>query len=224
MDHDFDVFDEWGRWVGKFTPAGAGCGDSILLLIALVFIGTIGFLFYLVFKAASAIFGEVLKTEGGRTLIKAIFTLMVIYAIGRVAVYSVQALIENQEILNGYAEFAKIDLRIEATRLGCKEECKNKRVILDVTINNDGSVPARILSITPDCPSYYGSVVFPSQPFRLRCIDPSTRYTKLGTIDPDFRRIPLGEICITFNPTRTLGEKQGIPSRKICAEIPMATY
>lgn len=43
---DFNVFDEWGNRVGKFTPTGSGCGDSIAMAFALMFLWTIGFVIY----------------------------------------------------------------------------------------------------------------------------------------------------------------------------------
>lgn len=50
MDGEFNVFDEWGNYVGKFTPAGAGCADSIFLVIAMLILWTVGFLIFLFIK------------------------------------------------------------------------------------------------------------------------------------------------------------------------------
>ncbi len=47
MDGEFNVFDEWGNNVGKFTPAGSGFGNAILMIIAMLVLWTIGFLIYL---------------------------------------------------------------------------------------------------------------------------------------------------------------------------------
>ncbi len=47
MDGEFNVFDGWGNNVGKFTPAGSGFGNAILMMIAMLVFWTIGFLIYL---------------------------------------------------------------------------------------------------------------------------------------------------------------------------------
>lgn len=59
MDGEFNVFDEWGTYVGKFTPAGGGF-DGCLFAIAMLLLWTVGFLVYLLvrlvvqgFRAAS---------------------------------------------------------------------------------------------------------------------------------------------------------------------------
>lgn len=49
MSGEFDVFDEWGSYVGKFTPAGGGW-DGCLFAIAMLFLWTVGFLVYLLVK------------------------------------------------------------------------------------------------------------------------------------------------------------------------------
>lgn len=46
MDGEFNVFDEWGNYVGKFTPTGSGFGDAILMVIAMIVLWTIGFLIF----------------------------------------------------------------------------------------------------------------------------------------------------------------------------------
>ncbi len=70
---DFDVFDEWGNWVGKFTPAGAGAGYGCLLLVALILVGVIGFFVYLLIKVMIILITEgyqaAKKKEWGKVLV-----------------------------------------------------------------------------------------------------------------------------------------------------------
>jgi len=49
MSGEFDVFDEWGSYVGKFTPAGGGW-DGCFFAIAMLILWTIGFLVYLLVR------------------------------------------------------------------------------------------------------------------------------------------------------------------------------
>jgi len=49
MSGEFDVFDEWGSYVGKFTPAGGGW-DGCLFAIAMLILWTVGFLVYLLVR------------------------------------------------------------------------------------------------------------------------------------------------------------------------------
>jgi hypothetical protein len=44
-----DVFDEWGNYVGKFTPSDGGL-DGCFMIIALIIVGIIGFAIYAVVK------------------------------------------------------------------------------------------------------------------------------------------------------------------------------
>lgn len=46
---DFNVFDEWGNYVGKFSPSGGGF-DGCLFAIALIVLWTVGFAIYLLAK------------------------------------------------------------------------------------------------------------------------------------------------------------------------------
>lgn len=49
MSGEFDVFDEWGNFVGKFTRAGAG-GEGCFLTIAVMIVATFAFAVYLLVK------------------------------------------------------------------------------------------------------------------------------------------------------------------------------
>lgn len=49
MSGDFDVFDEWGNFVGKFTPSGGGF-EGLFMIMALIFLWVFGFVIYLVVK------------------------------------------------------------------------------------------------------------------------------------------------------------------------------
>lgn len=81
---DFNVFDEWGNYVGKFTPAGSGFGDTILMLIAMLILWTIGFSIYLFFKLIIEGFKAAARMEWGKAalywaipgLITAVFVAM----------------------------------------------------------------------------------------------------------------------------------------------------
>lgn len=46
MSDKFNVFDEWGNKVGEYTPTGGGGADGFLMIIALFFLWTIGFVAY----------------------------------------------------------------------------------------------------------------------------------------------------------------------------------
>lgn len=50
MFSELDVFDEWGNYVGRFTPSGSGAFDGLILFVALLFLWTIGFLIYLIIR------------------------------------------------------------------------------------------------------------------------------------------------------------------------------
>ena len=49
IGEDFNVFDEWGNYVGKFTPRG-GSADGFIAIIAVIFLWVFGFAIYLIFK------------------------------------------------------------------------------------------------------------------------------------------------------------------------------
>lgn len=54
MGGEFNVFDEWGNYMGKFTPAGEG--DGCLSAIALLSLGTVGFLVYLLARLVTSLY------------------------------------------------------------------------------------------------------------------------------------------------------------------------
>lgn len=68
MDGEFNVFDEWGNYVGKFTPAGSGFGDAIFMMIAMIILWTIGFLIYLFIKLIVNGFKAAKEEDWGRAI------------------------------------------------------------------------------------------------------------------------------------------------------------
>lgn len=69
MSGDFDVFDEWGNLIGKFTPRGSGCLDTIALILVLLLLWTIGFFIYLLIKLTINGFKALLAGKWGQALI-----------------------------------------------------------------------------------------------------------------------------------------------------------
>lgn len=62
---DFDVFDEWGNFMGKFTPAGGGCWFTI----AILFLSVIGFWIYLLIKLTVNGFKSAKKGDWKRAIV-----------------------------------------------------------------------------------------------------------------------------------------------------------
>lgn len=62
--NEFDVFDEWGNWVGKFTPedsSGGVVGTIVLLFVGILLFAVYAF-FKLIYDGFKALFrGELLK-------------------------------------------------------------------------------------------------------------------------------------------------------------------
>lgn len=50
MSGKFNVFDEWGNKVGEYTPTGGSGVDGLLMIVAMIFLWTIGFLIYTFFR------------------------------------------------------------------------------------------------------------------------------------------------------------------------------
>lgn len=55
MSDSFDVLDSWGNVVGKFTPSdsGSGCLFSVIVMLVMAILWTVGFLFYCVYWLAA---------------------------------------------------------------------------------------------------------------------------------------------------------------------------
>lgn len=46
MSEKFNVFDEWGNKVGEYTPTGGSGVDGLIMVVAMIFLWTIGFVAY----------------------------------------------------------------------------------------------------------------------------------------------------------------------------------
>lgn len=55
MSGKFDVFDSWGNKIGEFVPSnsGDGCLTSIIVILVIAILWTVGFLFYCVYWLAA---------------------------------------------------------------------------------------------------------------------------------------------------------------------------
>ena len=65
IGNDFNVFDEWGNHIGKFTPSGGGF-DGCIMMIGLVLVGIIGYAFYFLIKLLVKMVAEGFKSLGKR--------------------------------------------------------------------------------------------------------------------------------------------------------------
>ena len=68
IEDNFNVYDEWGNYVGKFTPTGSSSENAFLMLIAMIFLWTMGFIIYALFRLISKGFQEAKKGNWGKTI------------------------------------------------------------------------------------------------------------------------------------------------------------
>ncbi len=65
---DFNVFDEWGNNVGKFTPTGVGLENGCLMIVTLIIAWTLGFFIYALFRLIGKGFQEVGRGDWGKAM------------------------------------------------------------------------------------------------------------------------------------------------------------
>jgi len=246
MNGELDVFDEWGSYLGRLIPAGGGCTNSILLVIALIIMWTIGFTFYLIFKLTTGIIKELLKTRAGRITLVVVPTIIAILATGLIllivisfGVKEAQAREKAEDQTRSIAEwiesFALVEFSGNARRIGCAGsswDCPGVKLELEITHN--WSDPVVVLSVEPErvfC-NLDQSVVNPGPAFVLMCTDNSTHYLGSGVVVPNDPKRPglvISSVCITVSPARQgeIGElvpESSLPVRKICMQIPIQTF
>lgn len=86
---DFNVFDEWGNYVGRFTPSGKGTADSIIMFFAVIILWTIGFLVYLFIKLVVEGFRAAAEGNWGKAVLN--WAIPVLLLVGPVFVSTVEA-------------------------------------------------------------------------------------------------------------------------------------
>lgn len=247
MNGDFDVFDEWGGYLGRFIPAGGGCANSIILVIALLIMWTIGFAFYLIFKLTTGIIKELLKTRAGKITLVVVPTIAALLSVGLILLTVISSGVREAQArekaeaqtrsIEGWIEsFALVEFSGRARRIGCAGsswDCPGVKLELELTGN--WSDPIVVNSVEPEkvlCNLDQQSVVNPGQAFVLMCTDSSTRYLGSGVVVPQDPKRPglvINQVCITVSPARQgaiaeLVPEASIPVRKICMQVPMRTF
>jgi hypothetical protein len=68
MDGKFDVFDEYGQYVGRIAPSGQGALDSCFMLLAVILLWMFGFLIYALIRLLIEGFKALGKGEIGKAV------------------------------------------------------------------------------------------------------------------------------------------------------------
>lgn len=63
MSEKFNVFDEWGNKVGEYTPTGGSGVDGLIMVVAIIFLWTIGFAVYTVVRLTIKGFEVLVKRD-----------------------------------------------------------------------------------------------------------------------------------------------------------------
>lgn len=98
IDSDFNVFDEWGKTIGKFTPKGGGL-DGLFMIFTLIFVGIIGFAIYAIFRVIIEGFSALGKKNWNKAILYLIplwLPLLIIITVG--LGISVQALVQAPKV------------------------------------------------------------------------------------------------------------------------------
>lgn len=69
MDGKFDVFDEYGRFIGRIVPSGQGAADSFFALLAIILLWIFGFLIYSLIRLIIEGFKALGKGDFGKAIL-----------------------------------------------------------------------------------------------------------------------------------------------------------
>lgn len=201
---DFDVFDDWGNFVGKFTPAGGGgClfGIAILILLAA------GFVIYQFIKMVVMGFVALSKGKWGEALMYWFFpgSMVLFFAlstVGNVTVFLVNERRAEEYQLTARAEenefLANPPVEVAITKGKCNPSTNNcgwgtDRTYLVVTVTNLSKNQLATMRGDPELwctPSITWYYLTPGRTEKFYCV-------LGGAAPPDFER--LDRVCIYFS-------------------------
>ncbi len=185
---EFNVFDEWGNYVGKFVPEGGGI-NGILGVLTLIFAGIMIFVIYVLVRLIVEGFKALSRRQWGMAIVGLspiwLTGLLVILGIGAAVVQKYQQQVQDQqlqEIAQALNQNPPIDLKV--SRGPCPEgiECawgqEGPYLILTIRNNWTGKIemgvsPEAIPTGHPGPDCYHGSSleIAPGAEFTQFCVD-----------------------------------------------------